>query len=103
MRMRAARRPVRNAPRPRSGVTLPQKCSECALRNALRWCALPGTLLYIEGTNMDTRPVAGILSTILHELVEGSDDPKARTYVLNQGDRGLLESVGRLSAAEASQ
>ena len=52
---------------------------------------------------MNTEPVAGVLATILHELVEGSADPKARTYVLNQGDRGLLEAVERLSAAEASQ
>jgi hypothetical protein len=44
-----------------------------------------------------------VLSTILRELVEGSADPKARTYVLNQGDTGLLDSVARLSAAEASK
>ena len=52
---------------------------------------------------MNTAPVADILATILRELVEGSSDPKARTYVLNQGDRGLLEALDRLPAAEASR
>ena len=52
---------------------------------------------------MNTAPFAEIFATILRELVEGSGDPKARTYVLNQGDRGLLEALGRLSATEASQ
>src|SRR5262249_54974195 len=39
---------------------------------------------------------------IFAELVQGSPDPSARTFVLNQGDRGLLESLDRLSAAAAS-
>jgi len=52
---------------------------------------------------MNTAAIAEILATILRELVEGSDDPKARTYVLNQGDRGLLEALDRLPAAEASK
>ena len=43
-----------------------------------------------------------ILLTIFRELVDGSSDPRARTYVLNQGDRGLIGSLYRLSAAAAS-
>ena len=43
-----------------------------------------------------------LLPTIFRELVHGSPDPKARTYVLNQGDAGLLASLERLSSAAAS-
>jgi hypothetical protein len=45
---------------------------------------------------------AQILPTIFRELVFGSPDPKARTYVLNQGDPGLLASLDALSSAAAS-
>ena len=51
---------------------------------------------------MSPQSFAPILPEIFRELVEGSPDPKARTYVLNQGDRGLLSSLDRLSAAAAS-
>jgi hypothetical protein len=43
-----------------------------------------------------------VLPTIFRELVYGSADPSGRTYVLNQGDLGLLASLDRLSAAAAS-
>ena len=43
-----------------------------------------------------------ILLTILRELVQGSSDPRARTFVVNQGDQGLVASLDRLSAAAAS-
>jgi hypothetical protein len=43
-----------------------------------------------------------LLPTIFGELILGSPDPRARTYVLNQGDRGLLASLDRLTAAAAS-
>lgn len=42
------------------------------------------------------------LSVIFRELVQGSPDPGARTYVLNQGDQGLLTCLDRLSAKAAS-
>jgi hypothetical protein len=42
------------------------------------------------------------LSVIFRELVQGSPDAGARTYVLNQGDQGLLASLDRLSAQAAS-
>jgi hypothetical protein len=46
--------------------------------------------------------IAQSLSVIFRELVQGSPDPGARTYVLNQGDQGLLASLDRLSAQAAS-
>ena len=51
---------------------------------------------------MSADSLATALPAIFDELVRGSPDPNARTFVLNQGDRGLLESLDRLSAAEAS-
>ena len=51
---------------------------------------------------MSTVAFAEVLPTIFRELVHGSPDPSARTYVLNQGDRGLLASLDRLSSAAAS-
>ena len=51
---------------------------------------------------MSADPIAMALRAIFGELVQGSPDPNARTFVLNQGDRGLLESLDRLSAVEAS-
>ena len=52
---------------------------------------------------MDTATFAPLLGTLFGELVQGSPDPSARTYVLNQGDSGLLASLDRLSAAAASE
>jgi len=51
---------------------------------------------------MNTASLAQLLPTIFRELVHGSPDPSARTYVLNQGDHGLLASLDRISAAAAS-
>jgi hypothetical protein len=51
---------------------------------------------------MSANSIAMALPTIFDELVQGSLDPNARTFVLNQGDGGLLESLDRLSAAAAS-
>lgn len=47
-------------------------------------------------------PAMEVLQTIFRELVQGSSDPGARTYVLNQGDAGLLASLDRLSPEAAS-
>jgi len=47
-------------------------------------------------------PAVDIVLALFRELLQGSSDPKARTYVLNQGDRGLLASLDKLSAAAAS-
>jgi hypothetical protein len=46
--------------------------------------------------------LTAVLPTLLAEIVDGSPDPAARTYLLNRGDPGLLASLDRLSAAEAS-
>jgi hypothetical protein len=43
-----------------------------------------------------------VLPMLMRELVDGSPDPSARTYMLNRGDPGLLASLDRLSAAAAS-
>lgn len=51
---------------------------------------------------MDSRPFASLLPTLFNELINGSPDASQRTYVLNQGDAGLLASLDRLSAAAAS-
>lgn len=51
---------------------------------------------------MSSDHFADILAMIFGELIEGSPDPGARTYVLNQGDQGLLASLEGLSAEAAS-
>ena len=50
---------------------------------------------------MNSGNVAGPLSTLLKELVDGT--PPAGGYMLNKNDAGLLVSLERLSAADASQ
>src|SRR5262249_12777381 len=45
---------------------------------------------------------ARLVRHLFREIVFGSADPSASTYVLNQGDRGLLASLEGLSAAAAS-
>jgi hypothetical protein len=49
---------------------------------------------------MNTKEIAGSLATLLSELVDGS--AKTGGYMLNGGDEGLLRSLDRLSAADAS-
>jgi hypothetical protein len=51
---------------------------------------------------MNTRDLSDTLSTLMHELVRGSPDPTAGTYMLNRGDRGLVDSLDSLTAAAAS-
>jgi len=51
---------------------------------------------------MSPESFAKTMPAIFRELVAGSPDSSARTYVLNQGDRGLLASLDRLSASAAS-
>lgn len=51
---------------------------------------------------MNANSFATLLRTLFSELVHGSPNPTARTYVLNMGDAGLLASLDRLSAASAS-
>ncbi len=51
---------------------------------------------------MNTHELPDTLSVLMRELVHGSPDPKFGTYILNRGDVGLLDSLDKLSAAEAS-
>ena len=51
---------------------------------------------------MNTSDYADTLSALMRELVDGSPDPRANTYMLNRGDEGLLSSLDRLSASAAS-
>jgi hypothetical protein len=51
---------------------------------------------------MSAPSLTTVLSTLMRELVDGSPDASARTYVLNRGDAGLLASLDRLPAAAAS-
>jgi len=51
---------------------------------------------------MNTEAFAPVLAPILRELYLGSPDRGTRTFVLNQGDAGLLGSLERISAAAAS-
>lgn len=51
---------------------------------------------------MSSKPFVTVVPTLFRELVDGSPDPNARTYMLNRGDTGLLASLDRLSAAAAS-
>lgn len=46
--------------------------------------------------------ITEVVPRILVELVHGSPNPDERTYVLNQGDTGLLASLDKLTAADAS-
>ena len=49
---------------------------------------------------MNTHEIAETLSTLLAELVDGA--PKQGGYMLNPGDDGLVRSLERLSASQAS-
>ncbi len=50
---------------------------------------------------MITRELSRTLATLLSELIDGAPEPGA--YILNRGDAGLLRSLDRLSAADASE
>lgn len=51
---------------------------------------------------MKTNEIAESLTTLFSELVDGAGAPGG-AYVLNSGDVGLLRSLEKLSAVEASQ
>src|SRR5262249_27542026 len=61
-------------------------------------CRRQGFLAYA----MDTGSFATVLHTLFGEVVRGSPDPRARTYLLNRGDAGLPRSWERIAAAAAS-
>ena len=49
---------------------------------------------------MKTNDVANTLGTLFSELAEGA--PESGAYILNAGDAGLIRSLDKLSAADAS-
>ena len=49
---------------------------------------------------MNTKDITGTLGTLLAELIDGAS--KEGGYMLNPGDEGLLRSLDKLSAADAS-
>ena len=50
---------------------------------------------------MKTNDISPSLTTLFSELVEGANNPGG-AFVLNSGDAGLLRSLDKLSAAQAS-
>jgi hypothetical protein len=51
---------------------------------------------------MSTADVSGALTRLLSELVDGARDP-SNAFILNTGDIGLLRSLDRISAEDASR
>lgn len=52
--------------------------------------------------DIDTANVAAPLAGLFNELINGAPGGDGFAYILNSGDAGLLRSLDRLSAAEAS-
>ncbi len=52
---------------------------------------------------MQTNDIVRSLTTLFSELVDGAKAPAGGNFVLNSGDVGLLASLDKLSAAEASR
>jgi hypothetical protein len=51
---------------------------------------------------MNTKDVTRSLTTLFSELVDGANDP-ASSFILNSGDAGMLRSIDKLGAADASR
>ena len=51
---------------------------------------------------MQTAETSSVLARLFSELVDGAGDP-AGAFILNSGDVGLLRSLAKLSAADASR
>jgi len=52
---------------------------------------------------MQTDTISGSLTTLFSELINGAKAPVGGNFVLNSGDAGLLASLDKLSAADASR
>ena len=52
---------------------------------------------------MQTNDITRSLTTLFSELVYGAKAPAGGNFVLNSGDAGLLSSLDKLSAADASR
>ena len=53
-------------------------------------------------STMQTNDITRSLTTLFSELVDGAKAPVGGNFVLNSGDAGLLASLDKLSAADAS-
>ena len=51
---------------------------------------------------MYTNEVSPVLTRLFSELVDGANHPRG-AFILNSGDIGLLRSIDKLSAADASR
>ena len=51
---------------------------------------------------MQTKDIGSILATLFSELVDGAPE-RGGAYILNSGDVGLLRSLEKLSASDASR
>jgi len=51
---------------------------------------------------MNTSEITRSLTTLFSELVDGAKAPAGGNFVLNSGDAGLLSSLDKLSASDAS-
>ena len=52
---------------------------------------------------MTTSQISPALSRLFSELVDGASDQPGGAFILNTGDAGLLRSLDKLSAADASR
>ena len=52
---------------------------------------------------MNTKEITRSLTTLFSELVDGAKAPVGGNFVLNSGDVGMLASLDKLSAADASR
>lgn len=52
---------------------------------------------------MNTSEITRSLTTLFSELVDGAKAPGGGNFILNSGDEGLLASLDRLSAGDASR
>ena len=58
--------------------------------------------LYNHSKMSDTREIGPVLTRLFSELIDGADKPGG-AFVLNSGDVGLLRSLDKISAADASR
>lgn len=56
-----------------------------------------------QSASMDTSAIGPSLVTLFSELVHGAPDAAGGAFILNTGDAGLLRSLDRIPAAEASR
>ena len=64
------------------------RCHECLLPEVIE--------------HMETKDIGSILATLFSELVDGAPE-RGGAYILNSGDVGLLRSLEKLSASDASR